>query len=128
MLFRSRYVGEQGAASQGTPRLAAYAYAVTRNPAFAKPAVASLLRFGGGAIATRRVDGALTLTPFDEALRISTNGAAQSGLSAIEILELCADQLPTEVLPPEAFPGRGGRGARGAAGTGSAAPARPAGN
>jgi hypothetical protein len=37
-----RYVGEQGAASQGTPRLAAYAYAVTRNPAFAKPAVASL--------------------------------------------------------------------------------------
>jgi hypothetical protein len=123
-----RYVGEQGAASQGTPRLAAYAYAVTRNPAFAKPAVASLLRFGGGAIATRRVDGALTLTPFDEALRISTNGAAQSGLSVIEILELCADQLPTEVPPPEAFPGRGGRGGRGAAGTGPAVPARPAGN
>jgi hypothetical protein len=110
-----RYVGEQGASSQGTPRLAAYAYAATRNPAFAKPAVASLLRFGGGPIATRRVEGEQALTSFDEALRISTNGAAQSGLSAIEILELCADQLPVEVPPPEAFPGRGGRGPRGGA-------------
>jgi hypothetical protein len=34
--------------SQGTPRLAAYAYWKTRNAAFAKPATASLLRFGGG--------------------------------------------------------------------------------
>lgn len=104
-----RYLGEQGINSQGTPRLAAYAYAKTRNPAFAKPAVASLLRFGGGPVATRRVEGNLVLNPFDEAVRLSTNGAAQSGLSAIEILELCADQLPTEVPPPQPLPGRGGR-------------------
>ena len=109
----ARYVGEQGASSQGTPRLAAYAYWKTKNVAFAKLATASLLRFGGGAVTTTRVEGPLALNPVDEAPRISTNGAAQSGLSAIEILELCADQLPTEVPPPEPFPsGRGGRGGR----------------
>ena len=118
-----RYLGEQGANSQGTPRLAAYAYAKTKNAAFAKPAVASLLRFGSGAVTTTRVEGPLALNPVDEASRISTNGAAQSGLSAIEILELCKDQLPTEVPPPEANPfGRGGRSGRGGA------PAAPAGN
>lgn len=105
-----RYLGEQGANSQGTPRLAAYAYWKTKNAAFARPAVASLLRFGGGAVVTTRVEGPLVLNPVDEAARISTNGAAQSGLSAIEILELCKDQLPTEVPPPEALPVRRGGG------------------
>jgi hypothetical protein len=119
-----RYLGEQGAFSQGTPRLAAYAYWKTKNAAFAKPATASLLRFGGGPIATTRVEGSRVLNPIDEAARISTNGAAQGGLSAIEILELCADQLPTEVPPREEFPsGRGGRGGRGPAG--GAAPTAP---
>jgi hypothetical protein len=107
----ARYLGEQGLMSQGTPRLAAYAYWKTKNAAFAKPATASLLRFGGGPIATSRVEGPLVLNPIDEQSRISTNNAAQSGLSAIEILEMCADQLPHDVPPPEQFPsGRGGRG------------------
>ena len=110
----ARYLGEQGIMSQGTPRLAAYVYWKTKNAAYAKPATASLLRFGGGGLTTTRVEGPLVLNPVDEAPRISTNGAAQSGLSAIEILELCADQLPTEVPPPDPFPGgRGGRGGRG---------------
>jgi hypothetical protein len=107
------FVGEQGGFSQGAPRLAAYAYWKTKNAAFAKPATGSLLRFGGGPVRTTHVEGPLVLNPIDEAARISTNGAAQSGLSAIEILELCADQLPTEVPPPEQFPTRGGRGGRG---------------
>jgi hypothetical protein len=119
-----RYLGEQGRMSQGTPRLAAYAYAKTKNPVFARAATGSLLRYGGGPLATTRVEGALVLNPIDEAGRVSTNGAAQSGLSAIEILELCADQLPTAVPPPEPFPfgrgGRGGRGERGGPGTPSA--------
>ncbi len=116
-----RYVGEQGPGSQGTPRLAAYAYWKTREPAFARAAVASLFRFGAGPVVTQRVAGPLVLNPVDEAPRVSTNGAAQSGLSAIEILELCADQLPVEV-PPPAPPGEG-RGARGGrAGRGPAAP------
>lgn len=108
-----RYVGEQGRQSQGTPRLAAYAYWKTRNPVYAKVATSSLLRFGGGPVVTTRVAGPLVLNPIDEAARISTNGAAQSGLSAIEILELCADQLPVEVPPPEPFPSSGGRGRTG---------------
>lgn len=113
----ARYVGEQGAGSQGTPRLAGYVYWKTRNAAFAKVATASLLRFGGGGVTTTRVEGPLVLNPVDEAPRISTNGAAQSGLSAIEILEFCADQLPAGVPPPEQSPGRGrgGRGGRGQA-------------
>jgi YetA-like protein len=120
-----KYLGEQGASSQGTPRLAAYAYWKTKNTAFAQPAIASLLRFGGGTLVTTRIDGALALNPIDESARTSTNGAAQSGLSAIEILELCADQLPTEVPPPSAFPsGRGGRSGRGS-GTGAPPPASP---
>jgi hypothetical protein len=113
----ARYVGEQGASSQGTPRLAGYVYWKTKNAAFAKLATASLLRFGGGAVATTRVEGPLVLNPVDEAPRISTNSAAQSGLSAIEILEFCADQLPTEV--PSSEPVSGGRGGRGGRGGGA---------
>ena len=126
----ARYLGEQGANSQGTPRLAAYAYWKTKNAAFAKPAVASLLRSGGGPVVTTRIEGHLALNPVDESPRISTNGAAQSGLSAIEILELCKDQLPTEVPPPEAPPaaGRGGRGGRGAPPTGVPNPAAAGGD
>jgi hypothetical protein len=117
----ARYLGEQGATSQGTPRLAAYVYWKTRNAAFAKPATDSLLRFGGGGIRTTRVEGPLVLNPVDEAPRISTNGAAQSGLSAIEILEFCADQLPAEVPPPEQFTGGRGGGRAGPGGRGGRA-------
>lgn len=122
-----RYLGELGGMSQGTPRLAAYAYWKTKNPAFAKAATGTLLRFGGGPIVTTRVEGPAVLNPIDEAARVSTNAAAQSGLSAIEILELCADQLPTEVPPPEATPARGGRGGRAGRGSPSATPATPPG-
>lgn len=122
----ARYVGEQGATSQGTPRLAAYAYWKTKNAAFARPATAGLLRFGGGPLATTRIEGPLVLNPVDEAARVSTNGAAQSGLTAIEVLELCADQLPTEVPPPEPFPGgRGGRGGRAGGDRGGQPPPAP---
>lgn len=124
------YLGEQGGNSQGTPRLAAYAYYRTKNPAFAKAATASLLRFGGGGVRTQRIEGPLALNAFDEAARVGTNGSAQSGLTAIEILELCKDALPTEVPTPQALPGgkggRGGRGGNGApAGKAGAAPATP---
>ena len=104
----SKAFGEHVEHHSGTPRLAAYAYWKTRNPVYAKVATSSLLRFGGGPVATTRVEGPLSIRPIDEAPRLSTNGAAQSGLSAIEILELCADQLPTEVPPPET-PSRGRR-------------------
>ena len=104
-----RYLGEQGPGSQGTPRLAAYADWKTRNPAFTRPAIASLLRGGGGAVVVSRVSGPLVLNPVDEAPRLSTNAAAQGGLSAIEILELCRDQLPVELPTPEPAPPERGR-------------------
>ena len=105
-------IGEQGGpTSQGTPRLAAYAYYRTRNPAFAQRAIRALAaRFGRGALSPQRIEGPEVLNPVDEAPGVSSNDAAQSSLTAIEILELCADQLPTEMpaLPPgQPFGGRG---------------------
>jgi hypothetical protein len=46
---------------------------------------------------------------------MSTNDAAQTSLTVIEILALCADALPNELPPAPAggFGGRGGRGERG---------------
>jgi len=35
------------------------------------------------------------LNPAEEALELNTNEAAQTGLTTIELLELCKDQLPT---------------------------------
>jgi hypothetical protein len=107
----AQYVGEQGSGSQGTPRLAAYAYWKTRQPAFARAAVAGLSR-SLGPVVTNRLTGPLVLNPLDESPRISTNNAAQGGLSAIEILELCEDQLPVDIpVRTEPPAGRGtGRG------------------
>jgi hypothetical protein len=112
-------VGEAGGSnSQGTPRLAAYAYYRTHDAAFAKRAIASLAR-RGTEYETHRVEESAALNPMDEAAGVSTNTTAQSSLQAIEILELCADQLPHDPLPalPDFFGGGGGRG-RGGRGAG----------
>ena len=98
-----KYTGEE----QGGARLAAYAYLQTRNPAFAKRAVAGLFGgFGGlraGMYATRHVEGPDVLNPIDEAPRMGTNSVAQISLEAIEVVAMCSDQLPSEV--PKAVPG-----------------------
>jgi hypothetical protein len=105
-------MGEQGgSSSQGTPRLAAYAYFKTKNPAFAKFAINAMSRLGTE-YATQRVEGSEALNPLDEAPGVSTNSTAQNSLTTIEILELCADQLPINALPSTAD-ARGGRGGRG---------------
>ncbi|MGP8246564.1 MAG: hypothetical protein ACLQVN_18855, partial [Bryobacteraceae bacterium] len=98
----------------GAGRMAAYAYSKTRNTAFIAPAVAQLAggggfsRLPGGPYATRHVAGPDVMNPIDEAPGVSTNSTSQNSLTAIEVLELCKDQLPAE-LPPQAPP-RGGRG------------------
>jgi hypothetical protein len=100
-------VGEQGGSnSQGTPRLSAYAYYQTKNAAYAPRAIRAVANIR--TYATRRIEGAESINPVDEVAGASTNDAAQSSLMAIEILELCKDQLPQNPLPPEE--GRGGRG------------------
>ena len=85
---------------QSGPRLAAYAYAHTKSPAFAQKAVAGMLRSGGGFANPKLLTGPDVLSPAEEALEVNTNEAAQTGLTTIEILELCKDQLPTEAPVP----------------------------
>jgi hypothetical protein len=117
ILTRDITTGSEGAdasltyAGQSGPRLAAYAYAKTKIPAFAQKAIAGMLAQGAGIAAPHRVSGPDSLKPVEEDARISTNEAAQTGLSIIEILELCKDLLPTEAA---VRPARGPRGARGA--------------
>jgi hypothetical protein len=84
-------------------KLLAYAYSVTKNPAFAQSAIASLN--GRGGRRGGRAEPPNALAAADDGT--DTNGAAQSALNAIAVLELCADTLPAS--PPAG----GGRGARG---------------
>lgn len=86
---------------QSGPRLAAYAYAQTKSPAFAKKALDGLLSRGGGFAHPKLLTGPDVLSPAEESVDVNTNEAAQTGLTTIEFLELCKDQLPTEapVLP-----------------------------
>jgi len=98
----------------GAGRLAAYAFWKTRNSAFIARAVSQLRGGGvrslsGGMYATRHVEGPDVMNSIDEAPGVSTNTTAQSSLTAIQVLELCKDQLPAELPPPE----QGGRGRRG---------------
>jgi len=97
VVARDMITGTEGA--DGTyarsDRLAAYAYLRTKNPAFAQRALRQLMgRRGGAANATQRVEGPDVLNPVDEVPGVGTNGAAQSSLIAIEVLEMCADRLP----------------------------------
>ncbi len=103
--------------AQGGPRLAAYAYSVTKNPAFAKIALNTLSR---ARPATQRpITGSDALNPVHEAF-VSTNDAAQTSLTLVEILDLCADALPNELpAPPE-----GGFGGRRRGANNNAAPAQ----
>jgi len=113
VLTRDRTTGNEGAdgryilAEQSGPRLAAYAYAHTKSPAFAQKAIEGVLRRGGGYAIPKLLAGPNVLNPAEEALEVGTNEAAQTGLTTIEILELCKDQLPTEA--PVRVP-RGPRG------------------
>jgi len=104
-------IGEQGGSnSQGTPRLAAFAYYKTKNAAFAQRAIGQI--FGGrgaGPLPMVHVDVPEVLNPVDESAAVSTNEAAQSSLQAIEILEMCKDQLPNDA-PVAVEAGRGRRG------------------
>lgn len=77
-------------------RLSAYVYLKTANKAFAKRAYE---RIGGrqGNNTLKYITGPEVINPIYEQPRIGTNGAAQSSLVAIEVLEMCADQLPDSV-------------------------------
>ena len=88
----ARYILDE----QSGARLAAYAYAKTKNPAFAKKAITAVLNRGGWFASPKMLTGPDVLNPAEEALELNTNEATQTGLTMIEMLELCKDQLPTE--------------------------------
>jgi hypothetical protein len=100
----------------GSGRMAAYAYRMTKDPVFAQRALGV---FGGGGGrggpqygAPRRIEGPLSLNSIEEGPDgIITNGVNQNSLQMIEVLDMCADQLPAEMPPlrPGNLPG--GRGA-----------------
>ena len=106
VLTRDKITGTEGSDAryilneQSGPRLAAYAYAHTKSPAFAQKAIAGLLSRGGGFANPKLLTGPDVLAATEEALEVNTNEAAQTGLSTIEILELCKDQLPTAAPSP----------------------------
>jgi hypothetical protein len=97
---RDMATGSEGADGSypGTGRLAGYAYRQTGDDAFARVAISGL--FGGllpaeqGAYPSRHIAGPDVLNPIEESI-IATNSAAQASLNAIEVLEMCADKLPT---------------------------------
>jgi hypothetical protein len=99
---KDKITGDEGADAsyvvpgQSGPRLAAYAYAMTKDVAYAKKAIAMMLAQGATITNAHMVSGVDSLRPVEEDPRMSTNEAAQSGLSTIEVLEFCKDQLPTE--------------------------------
>lgn len=107
VVAKDMQTGDEGADGQyaGGGRLAAYAYMETKNPAFAKRATS-----GPNAgysmwldmYKVRPVNGPAVLNPIEEVPMMSTNSVAQSSLNTIEVLEMCADQLPEE--PPSAPP------------------------
>lgn len=114
VLLRDKTTGSEGGdaryveKAQGGPRLAAYAYAQTKNPAFAKIAVENMSRWRGAT--PRALNGPDVLNPTSEAPGVSTNDAAQSGLTMIESLALLGDALPNELPPPPPMPERRGGG------------------
>jgi hypothetical protein len=111
VVARDMTSGAEGAdgAFSGPGRMAAYAYAKTRNAAFVAKAVAGLRGGVRGlpldAYSTRRVEGPDVMRPIDESPGVSTNTTAQSCLTAIQVLELCGDRLPAELPPPPPGPG-----------------------
>lgn len=92
---------------QAGPRLAAYAYAKTGDKAFLEKAITMLLEQRAGIATPHRISGPNALNDVEEDAAISTNEAAQTGLSTIQLLELCKDQLPTAAavrhVPPPRF-------------------------
>jgi hypothetical protein len=107
VLTRDQTTGNEGSDAryirneQSGPRLAGYAYAYTHSPAFAKKAISGMLSRGGGFADPKLLTGPEVLNPTEEDASVSTNEAAQIGLTTIEILEFCKDALPTAAPPPE---------------------------
>jgi hypothetical protein len=120
---QAQYYGGGGGNPDSIPRLAAFAYHITKNPAFATEAInTGLLNIGGANGNPRVVDGPNALSPVTDSSLADTNGDSQRSLATIEVLELCADQLPMDAAAANRGGARGG-GRRGGGGGPAGAPA-----
>jgi hypothetical protein len=63
---------------------------LAKNPAFAKKALSGLRL---ASFATTSFKGPEVLNPIDEVPGVSTNSTAQGCLEAIEVLEMCGEQM-----------------------------------
>jgi hypothetical protein len=84
---------------QGHSRLTAYAARQLNRPDLAQRAWQEFMHGAGGKqsqgwFETKRITGPAVLRPVDEAALVSSNGAAQWGLAAIECLALVGDAQP----------------------------------
>jgi hypothetical protein len=100
----AQYVREDVANVYGVGRLAGYAYMKTKNPAYAELAGKTLGNLRLTATNTRKITGPEALNPLNEAPEITTNNVAQYSISAMEVLEMCADHLPATLPPPATAP------------------------
>jgi len=98
--------GTEGADARygGGGRMSGYAYYITHDVAYAKKAISGIGLLGGGAGGWGgefsnfvHLAGPELYRPLDEPRGLNgliTNNVNQNSLQAIEVLELCKDQLP----------------------------------
>lgn len=109
VLVKDMTTGNEGndAAYVRDGRLASFVYLKTKNAAFMKVGMNSLLSGGDRARpneAIRRVEGVEVLKPVDESGLGNTNNAAQNGLTTIISLGMVGEHLPSEFPPQAATP------------------------
>jgi hypothetical protein len=92
VIERDKATGTEGTDGQyARPgRLSAYLYSLTKNTAYAKKAWSGVRipRMAGA-----QVQGPDVVSPIEEVAALSTNSVAQGCLEAIEVLEMCGDQM-----------------------------------
>jgi hypothetical protein len=89
---RDKATGTEGTDGQyaRAGRLAGYLYTLTRNAAYAKKAWSGVRV---PRMAATQVKGPDVVTPIEDVMGLSTNSVAQGCLEAIEVLEMCGDQM-----------------------------------
>ncbi len=97
VILRDIATGTEGEDARygGAGRLSGYVYAKTGNAAYARKALQQLAGAGPDRprLAITKLKGPDVLNPIEEATGVSTNSVAQAALHAIELLELCGDQI-----------------------------------
>ena len=92
MIERDKSTGTEGVDGRyARPgRLSGYLYSLTKNAAYAKKAWSGVRI---PRVAGAEIKGPDVVTPIEDVPALSTNSVAQGCLEAIEVLEMCGDQM-----------------------------------